>query len=126
MDLGEVDEVRSQVDALVGALSAERFAHVAGLSSAPALVAAFDAHGVAATRGTVEALRERGEKALAARVAGLAATPWASNAAARAGADESPATWAKRSSDSTRARASTCDRTSSTSPKSMAAHHRGA
>jgi hypothetical protein len=73
MDSGEVDEVRSQFDALARALSDERFAHVAGLSSEPTLVAAFDAHGVAASRGTVEALRERGEKALAARVAGLAA-----------------------------------------------------
>jgi hypothetical protein len=80
VDSGEVDEVRSQLDALARALADERVGHVAGLSARPAIAASFDAHGVAASRGTVEALRERGEKELASRVAALAAGRAASTA----------------------------------------------
>lgn len=73
MDSGEVDEVRSEVDALSRALSEERFRNVAGLAPEPRLAPLFDAHGLAAHRDTVAMLREVGEKDLAARVAGLAA-----------------------------------------------------
>jgi len=72
MDSGEVEEVRSEVDALSRALSEERFRSVAGLAPAPRLAAIFDAHGLAAHRDTVAMLREVGERDLAARVAGLA------------------------------------------------------
>ncbi len=80
MDSEEVEQVREAVDALSRALAEERFRHVAGLSPAPALEAIFDAHGVAAHRDGVAMLREKGERDLAARVAGLAAE----RAAARA------------------------------------------
>jgi hypothetical protein len=73
VDSGEVDEVRGQVDALVRALSEERFRSVAGLEPRPALVAAFEAHDVAARAGTASGLRGAGDAALADRVAGLAA-----------------------------------------------------
>ncbi len=73
MDSEEVEQVREAVDALSRALSEERFRHVAGLASAPGLVALFDAHGLAAHRDVVAMLREEGEGDLAARVAGLAA-----------------------------------------------------
>ncbi|MEY2669501.1 MAG: hypothetical protein RJA59_2139, partial [Pseudomonadota bacterium] len=72
MDSGEVDEVRSEVDALARALSEERFRNVAGLAPEPRLASVFDAHGLAAHRDTVAMLREVGEKDLAARVAELA------------------------------------------------------
>ncbi|HET8723499.1 MAG TPA: hypothetical protein VFM53_04785 [Anaeromyxobacteraceae bacterium] len=73
MDAGEVDEVRDQVDALGRALAEERFRSAAGIEHRPALVAAFDAHDVAARAGTAAALRSAGDAALAARVAALAA-----------------------------------------------------
>ena len=73
MDSGKIEEVRSEVDALVAGLSEERFRHVAGLAPAPRLPAVFSAHGLAAHRDTVVMLREAGERELAARVAGLVA-----------------------------------------------------
>jgi len=73
MDSAEVDEVRSQLDALSRALSEERFRHVAGLEPRPRIAAIFEAHAVAAGRDTVAALREKGEGDLASRVAALAA-----------------------------------------------------
>jgi hypothetical protein len=73
VDSGIVEEVRSEVDALVRGLSEERFRHVAGVAPSPGLSAAFSAHGLAAHRDTVAMLREGGEGDLAARVAGLAA-----------------------------------------------------
>lgn len=73
MDSGEVDAIRSAVDALSRALSEERFRNVAGLAPEPGLAAIFDAHGRAAHRDTVAMLREVGERDLAARVAGLVA-----------------------------------------------------
>lgn len=73
MDSGEVDEVRSEVDALARALSEERFRSVAGLAPEPRLTPILDAHGLAAHRDTVAVLREVGEKDLALRVAELAA-----------------------------------------------------
>ncbi len=73
MDSEEVEQVREAVDVLSRALSEERFRHVAGLSPVPGLEEIFDAHGVAAHRDVVAMLREKGERDLAARVAGLAA-----------------------------------------------------
>ena len=73
MDGGEVEEVRSEVDALSRNLSEERFRHVAGLAPAPGLTPIFDAHGLAAHRDVVAMLREKGQPELAGRVAGLAA-----------------------------------------------------
>ena len=73
MDSEEIEQVREAVDALSRALSEERFRHVAGLSPVPVLEEIFDAHGVAAHRDVVAMLREKGERDLAARVAGLAA-----------------------------------------------------
>ena len=73
MDSAEVDEVRSQLDALSRALSEERFRHVAGLEPRPRIAAIFEAHAVAASRDTALALREKGEGDLASRVAALTA-----------------------------------------------------
>jgi hypothetical protein len=73
MDDDRLEQVREGVDALSRALSEERFRHVAGLTHRPELVAAFEAHGLAAHRDTVLELREGGEKDLASRVAALAA-----------------------------------------------------
>ncbi len=73
MDSGEVEEVRSEVDALRRDLAEERFRHVAGLAARPSLAPIFETHPVAAHRDTVRALREAGERDLSDRVAGLAA-----------------------------------------------------
>lgn len=73
VDSGIVEEVRSEVDALVRGLSEERFRHVAGLAPSPGLSAVFSSHGLAAHRDTAVMLREAGEGELAARVAALVA-----------------------------------------------------
>jgi hypothetical protein len=73
MDSAEVEEVRTEVEALQRALAEERFRHVAGIERRPSVSGAFAAHGVAAHRDTVAALREQGEADLAGRVAALAA-----------------------------------------------------
>ncbi|MBI5069861.1 MAG: hypothetical protein HZB56_16635 [Deltaproteobacteria bacterium] len=79
MDTAEVELLRTEVDALQGALDLARYRHVAGIEPAPELVACFEARPAAARRSTVEQLRSRGEADLADRVAALRAE-WASAA----------------------------------------------
>lgn len=71
------DEVKIQiareVDALAGALEAERFRHVAGMEPVPVLAPLFLGGARAAHRETVAQLREAGEPELADRVASLRA-----------------------------------------------------
>jgi hypothetical protein len=73
MDAVEVEVIRGEVDALVGALNEERFRHVAGIEPTPALAPIFRAHGRAAHRDTVKALAAAGEAELSTRVASLRA-----------------------------------------------------
>jgi hypothetical protein len=73
MDDVERELVRAEVDALEKELAEERFRHVAGLEPAPALEPLFRARPRAAHRATVASLRERGDLALAERVAALRA-----------------------------------------------------
>ncbi|HTP52287.1 MAG TPA: hypothetical protein VMK42_16475 [Anaeromyxobacteraceae bacterium] len=73
MDGVDVEEVRSEIDALSRKLAEERFRHVAGIEAEPALAAAFRAHGRAAHKDTVAALRGQGEAELARAVAALRA-----------------------------------------------------
>jgi hypothetical protein len=73
MDRGEMDQVAREVDALGAALDEERFRHVAGLESEPALSRLFAARSAAAHRETVGKLREEGNVDLAERVAALRA-----------------------------------------------------
>jgi hypothetical protein len=73
LDDAEVEWLRGEVDALARDLAAERFRTVAGMDEAPSLQAVFRARSRAAHRETVQALRERGDTALAGRVAALRA-----------------------------------------------------
>ena len=73
MEPVEREVVRSELDALVKELAAERLRHVAGLEAEPSLGAIFHAHGRAAHKDTARALEAGGEKDLAARVAALRA-----------------------------------------------------
>ncbi len=73
MDRGEMDEVATEVDALVRALDDERFRHVAGMEAEPALARPFLARSRAAHRETVGKLRDSGDPGLADRVAALRA-----------------------------------------------------
>jgi hypothetical protein len=66
-------QIAREVDALVDGLDAERFRHVAGLESEPALASLFQGSGRAAHRETVAELRAAGEAELADRVAALRA-----------------------------------------------------
>jgi hypothetical protein len=69
----EVEGLRAELDALTRELAAERFRTVAGMDPAPSLGGVFRARSRAAHRETVTALRERGERDLADRVAALRA-----------------------------------------------------
>jgi hypothetical protein len=71
MDSVDVENVRAEVDALVGKLEAERWRHVAGLEPAPSLAALFRAHHRAAHTHTAAALAGAGEEGLSAKVAAL-------------------------------------------------------
>ncbi len=73
MDADELEILKGEVDALARSLAEERFRHVAGLEPRPALRPIFAAHGSAAHRETVAALRAQGEAELARRVAVLRA-----------------------------------------------------
>jgi hypothetical protein len=73
LDDAEVEWLRGEVDALERELAAERFRTVAGMDPSPALQAIFRARSRAAHRETANALRERGDAALASRVAALRA-----------------------------------------------------
>jgi hypothetical protein len=73
MDALEMDLLAGVVDALASALELERFRHVAGIDGDPVLGSAFEAHGRAAHKQTVAALREAGNADLADRVAALRA-----------------------------------------------------
>jgi hypothetical protein len=73
MDADEREHLAGEVDALAAALDEERFRHVAGLEPEPALARLFSAHGRAAHRETVAALRQAGNADLALRVAALRA-----------------------------------------------------
>src|SRR3990172_1763285 len=71
MDSGELEVLRGDVDALVAELATERLRHVAGIEAEPSLAALFRAHGRAAHKDMVKALKAEGEKDLATRVAAL-------------------------------------------------------
>ena len=91
MDELERIQIERDVDRLIDALDAERFRHVAGMESAPALVPLFQVSASAAHRETVTRLREAGDAPLADRVAALRAERAAAEAeeawrAAEAGA----------------------------------------
>ncbi|ACG71451.1 conserved hypothetical protein [Anaeromyxobacter sp. K] len=73
MDAQERDRLAGELDALATALEEARGRHAAGLDAEPSLAPLFAAHSEAAHRRTVDALREAGEEALAARVAALRA-----------------------------------------------------
>ncbi|HTT70290.1 MAG TPA: hypothetical protein VMG32_03625, partial [Anaeromyxobacteraceae bacterium] len=73
MEAVDLESLAGEVDALVAELALERHRHVAGLEAAPELQAIFAAHGRAAHRETVAALRAAGEDGLALLVAALRA-----------------------------------------------------
>ncbi|MFO0584934.1 MAG: hypothetical protein U0229_21885 [Anaeromyxobacter sp.] len=79
----ELALVPDTLDALQRALDEVRHRHVAGLEPGPDVAAPFAAHGSAAHRQTVTALRDAGDAPLAARVAALRAERAQAEAEAR-------------------------------------------
>ncbi|MFT3913712.1 MAG: hypothetical protein QM704_06280 [Anaeromyxobacteraceae bacterium] len=79
----ELALVPDTLDALTRALDEVRHRHVAGLEPEPDVAGPFTAHGAAAHRRTVTALREAGDAPLAARVAALRAERAQAEAEAR-------------------------------------------
>jgi hypothetical protein len=73
MDAVQKELLLREVDALSAELDEERFRHVAGMETEPALARLFPPRSRAAHRETVAALRASGDEALARRVAALRA-----------------------------------------------------
>jgi hypothetical protein len=73
MDVGDLETVPAEVDALTQALDSERGRYVAGVEREPTLAHLFAEWPRAAHRATVTALRDAGQAALADRVAALRA-----------------------------------------------------